>query len=373
MWKLLVLQMMQVSGAFALARRLTRRRVRVLCYHGAWLRNEDQFGDKLFMRPETFAARMELLARLGYRVVPLDEAMDMLEGRRPPEEVVAITIDDGWYSTYAAMLPVLERHRFPATIYVTTSHVRGQSPVFNLLIQYLVKRSALPEIDLSAFSWARYLVAPRLRLAQAGERLSAIAALNEVNDRLGDPATRLAMARDLATGLRVPIDELLERRIFHMMSPGEIRDAGTRGFDIQLHTHRHTMGDFQSELLSREILENREVLADILECPPGHLRHFCYPSGRTDPAAWPVLDRLGVVSATTIEFGLNPPGIGRFAIRRVLDGESLSPLEFEAMLSGFYDLMAGPRAWLGRIRRRLHRQPADPGSPLRAPDGRTNP
>ena len=63
--KIVILYMAKVLGFFALSRWLTRRGLRILCYHGVWL-GRDHYGNFLFMSPQKFAARMEFLARADY-------------------------------------------------------------------------------------------------------------------------------------------------------------------------------------------------------------------------------------------------------------------------------------------------------------------
>src|SRR3546814_17535202 len=73
---------------------LFRSDLRILCYHGAALRDEHHFRPGLFMGKETFAARMALLARQGYPVIALDIAVAALppgqssEARRVGKECV---------------------------------------------------------------------------------------------------------------------------------------------------------------------------------------------------------------------------------------------------------------------------------------------
>ncbi|MDD3517435.1 MAG: polysaccharide deacetylase family protein [Chromatiales bacterium] len=66
-----------------------------------------------------FAAQMAWLHRFGYSVLRLDDALDALAGRRPlPPRAVVITFDDGYENFYTHAWPVLERHGFPATVYL---------------------------------------------------------------------------------------------------------------------------------------------------------------------------------------------------------------------------------------------------------------
>ena len=80
----------------------------ILCYH--------RFGAKaapLTVTPAAFAAQMDYLARNGYTVVPVSRLAAFLSGREPlPRKTVAITIDDGYRSTYEVAYPILARLGF---------------------------------------------------------------------------------------------------------------------------------------------------------------------------------------------------------------------------------------------------------------------
>src|SRR5262245_22585373 len=93
-----VYQAARALGIFRLARFITRRRVRVLAYHGFALRDEAQFRPKLFITPATFARRLDYLKRAGFRVVPLGQAVAALNSAKVAPDTVAITIDDGYAS-----------------------------------------------------------------------------------------------------------------------------------------------------------------------------------------------------------------------------------------------------------------------------------
>src|SRR6187401_1008988 len=87
---------LKILGAFHLCRLLVRRRLRILCYHGLSTRDEHELDNILFMRPETFRRRLELLRKWGMRPLPLDEAVAGLPEDRLPHHAVVITFDDGW-------------------------------------------------------------------------------------------------------------------------------------------------------------------------------------------------------------------------------------------------------------------------------------
>jgi peptidoglycan/xylan/chitin deacetylase (PgdA/CDA1 family) len=283
------------------------------------------------MSPPQFAARMALIDRLGYRVIGLDEGVQRHRQGRSSARDLVITIDDAWLGTYQHMLPELERRGFRATLYVTTYYVEAQRPVLNVLLGYLYSRPGAPQV-------VARLVPPDLpteqRLPHLVATLEALPTLDERWREVRRIAGLLSIDGDAFDGLA---------RAFRLMNPDQVRDAADRGIDIQLHTHTHRMHGHVPELVAAEIELNRQRLATMLDRSPDSFRHFCYPSGEHDPVVFDAVNRSGVLSATTTEFGLNPASAHPLALRRILDGESLSDLEFEAMLSGFWGVVASLR------------------------------
>jgi peptidoglycan/xylan/chitin deacetylase (PgdA/CDA1 family) len=97
------------------------RGVPVLLYHA--------FGDdddRYVVSRAAFARQLRLLALLRYTVRPYAEVAHTLrEGRLPRPRTVAFTIDDGYADNAEIAVPLLERHRFPATIFLVSSRLGG--------------------------------------------------------------------------------------------------------------------------------------------------------------------------------------------------------------------------------------------------------
>ncbi len=77
----------------------------------------DDSGSVLSYRPDDFVALVESLLEAAVRVVPLTT---LLSDAPSTDDRVAITFDDGIRSVRTAALPVLARHRLPATVYVVS-------------------------------------------------------------------------------------------------------------------------------------------------------------------------------------------------------------------------------------------------------------
>lgn len=323
--KTAILQFMKNSGMFALARAKSRAGIRILCYHGVWCGTDAFAGDSMFMLARTFESRLALLRRLNFNVISLDQAVSALRGGSPlPPDCVVITIDDGWYSTFAHMLPALKRHGMHATIYCDTNNLMSGFPVPHVMVRYL----------------------RRIHAASGDLPLDTEAAFRRATDLALDCETRYSAALEFASKLGIDIATYLARRAFAYMTQDEVMQASRDGFAIELHTHTHSLGDFSFGRIADEIAMNRQALGQVLKEPPEHFRHFCYPSGKVVPGVADALRRLGISSATTLESGIAYRGTDLFFLPRIVDGDHLSQLVFEADLCGVGDFLRSVRASL---------------------------
>ncbi len=83
------------------------------------------------IRLEQFDAHLGYLQTAGYQILPLEEIVQAIRGRKPlPERTAAITIDDAYISVYRNAYPRLKRLGWPFTVFVATDPVDRQLPAF---------------------------------------------------------------------------------------------------------------------------------------------------------------------------------------------------------------------------------------------------
>jgi peptidoglycan/xylan/chitin deacetylase (PgdA/CDA1 family) len=98
--------------------------VPVLMYHSVSTRAAPRFA-RFVIAPAEFAAQMEYLAAEGYDpITALDLARRMATNDLPARPVV-LTFDDAYTDFESAVMPVLQAHGFPATLFVPTACVGG--------------------------------------------------------------------------------------------------------------------------------------------------------------------------------------------------------------------------------------------------------
>lgn len=330
------------TGCFKVARRATRGAVRILAYHGFALCDEGRFRPQLFMDVDRFRERMEYLVRNDYPVMSLAEAVERLRRNNVPPGATVITFDDGFYSIWKLAIPVLQELKLPATIYVTTYYCMKGTPVFRLVVQYMFWTTTKRDLDLTGLGLED---AGRVRFPDAASADAIMWRIIHYAESKMEEDQRVQLSEELGKRLEVDYAEIVEKRSLTLMTKDEIQDAARAGVDIELHTHRHHL-PVDRRLLCQEIEQNREVLEPLVGYK---LRHFCYPSGIYSEEHRPVLEQLGVVSATTCDAGLNYANTPPLTLSRFLDGNHISQIVFEAEMCGFADLLRSARSRVERL------------------------
>jgi peptidoglycan/xylan/chitin deacetylase (PgdA/CDA1 family) len=102
--------------------RLDGRALRVLLYHRV---ADDR--DPLAVSPRRFREQMDYLAAAGFEVIDLAQVVNVLETGSPGARTIGLTFDDGFADVRDHALPVLSRHGFHATVFVTTGVTDGRT------------------------------------------------------------------------------------------------------------------------------------------------------------------------------------------------------------------------------------------------------
>ncbi len=107
-------------------------RVPILVYHTVAPHRPGQTREQREFDVDTriFEQQMQYLVDHQYRVIPLAELVDALEGKDSvPSSAVVITFDDGWVSQYQNAFPVLRRLGLTAAFFIYSDAI-GTDPVF---------------------------------------------------------------------------------------------------------------------------------------------------------------------------------------------------------------------------------------------------
>ena len=107
---------------------LSRRRSVVFGYHGVGEPRAEVDPHFLRVSPARLASQIELLRDAGFRFCTVAELAELAGGRTPPPGYAALSFDDGMEDNHSALLPILQEHGIPATIYVCTGLMGKPNP-----------------------------------------------------------------------------------------------------------------------------------------------------------------------------------------------------------------------------------------------------
>jgi peptidoglycan/xylan/chitin deacetylase (PgdA/CDA1 family) len=328
-FKQATLRSLKSVGVSALVQnsRWRRQRLLILAYHGVSIDDEHLWNSSMSMPPDLFRRRLEQLQRSACTVLPLGEAITRLYENDLPDRSVAITFDDGNFDFHRRAFPLLKEFGFPVTLYLTTFYSQFNRPIFGIFCDYLLWKGRDQTLDLKPITGRDM----KLTLRHAPARETVFGEINNFAAKQSLSAQEKdALAAKLANQLELDYDALIEKRLFHLLAPEEVKQLAGAGADIQLHTHRHRV-PLDREMFLREIEDNRE---SIHAMTGSHATHFCYPSGVYDQRFRPWLSEAGIVSATTCETGFASRSSNQLLLPRFLDSAALSSIEFESWLTG---------------------------------------
>jgi peptidoglycan/xylan/chitin deacetylase (PgdA/CDA1 family) len=284
------------------------------------------------MDANIFRKRLEFLVRNKYPVLALNEAVERLRLNTLPDYATVITFDDGFYSTWKLAIPILNKMRLPGTIYVTTYYCEKRMPVFRLVIQYMFWKTNAPSLNVTHLGFIKH---GECELSEYDAVQDVMWSIITFGENHMDAEGQATLCREIGRQLGIDYDEIVERRLFSVMTCEELSEAIQMGVDIQLHTHRHRLPDNREQII-KELGDNRRVLEPVAG---RRLRHFCYPSGIYRSTQFVHLEEADVISATTCELGLNYPGTSLLKLRRIMDANNIADVDFEAEMSGFKDVL----------------------------------
>ena len=89
----------------------------ILLYHHV----SDNTPASTSVSPQVFRQHLDFLAAEGFTVLPLGRILTTIANGEPvPDKTVAITFDDAYRSVMDNALPMLEKHHWPFTVFVST-------------------------------------------------------------------------------------------------------------------------------------------------------------------------------------------------------------------------------------------------------------
>jgi len=272
----------------------------ILIYH----RVLDRFD---YLRPyepvrEDFLWHMSLLSRY-MNPLSLSEALLRLSEDRLPSRAVCVTFDDGYADNLHCALPILERCKVPATVFVATDFVDGKN-MWNDRIIDTLRYLRSDALDLRSLGLSVY------RIATEEQRYNcSMTLLSEIKYKsLSEREQLVSSIESLAQHKREAL----------MLSESNLRVLHMRGVNIGAHTQSHPiLSELSPEDSYQEIAGSKQWLEASLQGP---VEHFAYPNGRfhDDYNGEQVkqVKKIGFKAALTTEYGATIKNTDLFQLPR---------------------------------------------------------
>jgi peptidoglycan/xylan/chitin deacetylase (PgdA/CDA1 family) len=313
----------------------------VVTYHGVLPQGYeavDAVLDGNLISAEMLRRQLRLLKK-HYNVISPEDALAWREGRRelPPRSVL-LTCDDGLLNCLTDMLPVLQQEKVSCLFFVTGASAGDSRQMLwyeELFLLFLRAPAGNLEIPCEG-------VLIRGELGSREERRaiwwSAVKRLSQVDAGIRESFLRAARVQ---FGLHAERgfderDPAMCRR-FGLLTCSELQELASAGMTIGAHSLSHPMlSQLPPESAYTEISESRLRLESVLE---KRVWAFAYPFGdpqSVTPQVLAMTQKAGY-EAAFLNFG---GGLGTelppYALPRVHVTAGMSPVEFEAHVSGFH-------------------------------------
>lgn len=222
--------------------------------------------DALFPNSEPDIKRFDKIVQAissVYNILPLDEAVSNLHSDTLPCRTACISFDDGYLDNYTNALPVLKKYKVPATVFIASRFMQGETMWNDRIIEAVKKfdgKFTLPALgvngsDCSLSENKRHIVSvliDKIKYFSPTERLDAVSEIETLTK--------------------------FKQKTRMMMCEEEIRELRKSGILIGAHTQTHpiltSLDDAES---GREIGGSKSDIEAVLG---ETVTSFAYPNGR---------------------------------------------------------------------------------------------
>lgn len=216
-----------------------------------------------------FSQCLELLVR-HYAIVSLEDLLKARDSGIPlPPRALLITFDDGWQDNFQYALPVLERMRLPAALFVVGAAVDRASAFFQEQMIAAWRRGTLGPEELKAMSG---LVGGRVASSDDPADIAALRRMIAALESLTVEARHQVLGR---------FSSVLEDGERYFLSTDELRSMSRAGIRIGAHGMTHTPLT-RAGSVAGELLQARDRLSSLLGEPPASIDTLSCPHGKYD-------------------------------------------------------------------------------------------
>ena len=300
----------------------------ILCYHrvlpGEQVRADVSPNKGLAVSAERFEEQMRHLSE-NYNVVSMDRMVEhVMNGGK--EFLVAVTFDDGYKDNYQYAYPILKKYRIPATIYVITRFLEGDTSMWWKELWERLAEAEEFEVE----------VRGERRTWRADSHSAKMQCFKEMRKILlgSEKEAYLDLVHRISGGApkQYP-DECMTLEEIRLLDKDELITIGA-------HTHSHfCLASLSENEVVEEMMKSREILEGALSRP---VAHFAYPYGRAHEVgkmASMLAGECGFVSAVTTDCGTMDGSCDPMGLKRLSVHDYICRKRMTALMDGFASLV----------------------------------
>jgi peptidoglycan/xylan/chitin deacetylase (PgdA/CDA1 family) len=281
-----------------------------------------------------------------YTFIPMDAAVDILAGRRPPvEHALVVTFDDGYRSNIVDALPVLQKHRVPMTVFLPVSNIESREPLWVDRLDYALQQLPVDGLVIRIGDTPVRICGrtrDELRKSFATLRTKSKAMWRSERD-FHDFIWKECESLEREGG-----SSLLEITgndpWSALLSWEEVMEAAVKGVVFGSHAQDH----FRLGLLSpADAIEQLRKSRDAIASRLGSCRYLAYPDGNYNEETKVLAKECGYEAALTTDEGRNTPGCDLMSLKRTTLTHMLNETDLRCRVSGFYSAVSITSAWNG--------------------------
>lgn len=321
------------GGVLAIFRRWRGPVVRILAYHAV---NDELDYLNLFVSPTKFRKQMRHLAR-HYRTVTMHGVEDVLDRDRPEQDLVAVTLDDGYRDNLDQAFPIAQSEGIPLTIYLATGYVDTGRPTFILSLILAVHYARKEFLDLS------HRGLDTLNLRSHAEREEAIRRVDRYAKGLGF-SEQQKLLEEVSENLGIDGNDLFRDR---MLAWDEVRKLSNNGVCFGGHTVTHpVLSCLEPREVENEIQRSQQRIREELGQVPST---FAYPYGGREDVGQIVegVARHSGYRSAVVLYSNRVEAQNRYRLGRTMVGEEMtscplggySEAVFACEVAGFFEAL----------------------------------
>jgi len=261
----------------------------ILLYHRIYSVNDD-----LAITPikvKEFEAHLEYLISNGYDLLSMEELILRVRKHNLPKRVAIITFDDAYRDVYLYAYPILKRHGFPATMFLTTGNVNTSELFWWDKVSYAITHTSIPILDLGKLG----TFSLKTKLSREKAKQMIIKKLKMLPN-----FQREALVRDLLKLTKVVIPESIRSQL--ILSWSDVKKMANNNITFGAHTVTHPfLTRISIKRAEWEIIQSK---TDIEEKIGTDVLTFSYPHGDYNASIIKILKKYKFKCAVTTSLRL---------------------------------------------------------------------